>query len=115
MFYGNKKLQRLDLNGFSSDHYHCLNFGHWNEGRIELRIVGGQKDFPSFRNTMEAVFFIIERCKTITWKQCEDITQVFKGCNQYVYDRLTMQQIRSQISTSQMEAIRANVVTEQYI
>lgn len=110
-----EKAKELNLNNFSSDHYHCLNFGHWNEGRIELRIVGGQKDYGSFRNTMECVFFIIERCKTITWNQCEDLAQVFKGCNQYVYDRLTMPLIRNQFTNAQLEDIRANVVTEQFI
>lgn len=78
----------MDLNSFSSNHGVCFNLGHYDAGRIELRLVGGQKDFGCFRNTLEAVFFLCERVRSISWADCDNIAKIFSGCNQYVYDRL---------------------------
>lgn len=78
--------QTMHIGG--GDHYHCLNYSHFQTGRVELRLVGGQKDYYEFRNTSETVFFLVNRVKTIKWEELEDMTKVFKGCNQYVYKRL---------------------------
>ena len=45
--------KNVRLDQMSCSHGICFNAGHYTEGRIELRIVGGQKDFGCFRNTME--------------------------------------------------------------
>ena len=74
--------------GGSNDHGACFNFSHFHVGRIELRLVGGQSDYWAFRNTMETVFFLVERMKRIAWKDLDNMEKVFSGCNQYVYKRL---------------------------
>ena len=78
----------MDLHSFCSNHGVCFNLGHIDEGRIELRLVGPQTSFGCFRNTMECVFFLINRVRTIKWEDCDDVYKIFQGCNQYVYDRL---------------------------
>ena len=84
------RARTMDLTGFYADHGVCFNLGHYSRGRIELRLVGGQKNYACFRNTMEAVFFLVERCRSITWEDCDKIEKIFQGCNQYVFDRLTI-------------------------
>ena len=113
--YDKDYCKNLDLTAFSSDHHTCINLGHFSEGRIELRLVGGQKNFASFRNTMELVFFLVERMKDLSWKSLDDLSVVFKGCNQYVYDRLSMRGVQEYISRENLEKIDANKVTENYI
>lgn len=113
--YSKDYCKTMDLTSFYSDHHTCINLGHFTEGRIELRIVGGQKNFASFRNTMELVFFLVERMKDLTWKNIDDLSVVFKGCNQYVYDRLTMESCRNYMSNDILSEIDANKVTENYI
>ncbi len=76
------------LTGRGSDHYCCYNLGHYEQGRIELRIVGGQADYYSFRNTMETVFWLVEHIHNVPWSKLDDMYAVFKGCNQYVCKRL---------------------------
>lgn len=99
-----------------SDHYVCFNLGHYNEGRIELRLVGGQKDFPCFRNTMESVFFLCSRVCKISWADCDDLAAIFKGCNQYVFDRIKSYCADAgTISREAVEAIRGTVVRADYI
>jgi len=98
----------MDLTAFSTDHYVCINLGHYTEGRIELRIVGGQKSFACFRNTMESVFFLVERCRSISWADCDNLTAIFKGCNQYVFDRLTI----CGLDQTTLAAIHATVKAE---
>lgn len=47
------------IHRFPIDHDGCdINMGHVHQGRVEIRLVGGQKNFPCFRNTMETVFHI---------------------------------------------------------
>lgn len=69
-------------------HYECMNFSHFRTGRIELRLVGGQANYYAFRNTVEVVFWLVERMRSIKWEQLDDMKAVFKGCNRYVYKRL---------------------------
>jgi len=90
-------------------HGTCINMSHFDEGRIELRLPGGQRNYACFRNTMESVFFLVDRVKELTWDECDDIKTIFKGCNQYVYDRLSS---RCGLSASVLEPIRASMVTE---
>jgi hypothetical protein len=78
----------LDLGSHFSNHGVSFNLGHWNSGRVEIRLVGGQKNYACFRNTMESVFHLCDAVKTLSWAECDDLTKVFSGCNQYVYDRL---------------------------
>ena len=101
----------LDLENGIDSHRICFNLGHYNEGqgRIELRLVGGQKNFASFRNTMETVFHLIDACKSLSWDDMDDMKKVFKGCNRYVYDRLTLAQREGKISAGDMVNIAANM------
>ena len=80
--------QTMDLHRQPTSHGVCFNLGHYNAGRIEIRLVGGQKNFACFRNTMEVIFHLVERVKKLSWKQCNDIQAIFKGCNNYVVNRL---------------------------
>ena len=101
----------MDLHDVYSDHYVCFNLGHYNAGRIELRLVGGQPDFEAFRQTMETVFFLCNRVKTIKWEDIEDLYKVFKGCNQYVYNNL-LYNGRCYVGNANMEKISHTVKTE---
>lgn len=106
----------MDLHNNCSNHYVCFNLGHYDSGRIELRLVGGQKDFGCFRNTMESIFHLIEASKNLEWKELDDITAIFSGCNNYVFDRLnTLVRRSGQITEEQLTAISATVKTEQFI
>ena len=106
----------MELSGRNSSHGVCFNLGHYDSGRIELRLVGGQPNFPGFRNTMESVFWLIERVKTITWDDCDDLVKIFSGCNQYVCDRIKSDLYNvGDISITDYEKIRAAVVREDLI
>ena len=109
MNYSNAKT--MDLSSFGSDHYVCFNLGHYNEGRIELRLVGGQKNYACFRNTMESVFFLVDRVRSLNWADCDDLVKVFAGCNQYVFSRLTL----CGLSDTQLEEIKATVKEEELL
>lgn len=98
----------LDLNSASASHGNCMNLSHFPEGRIEIRLVGGQPGYYSFRNTMECVFFLCERVRSISWADCDDIVKIFTGCNNYVMKRLP----DCGLSTEQLAAIRETVKTE---
>jgi len=102
----------MNLYQMDSSHGNCFNGSHYAAGRIEIRLVGGQKDFGCFRNTMESVFHLVERVRTISWTDCDNIAKIFQGCNQYVYDRLAT---RCNLSAETLEAIRATVVTEELL
>lgn len=88
MSYDKENCKTMDLENCSISHGVCFNLGHVKTGRIEIRLVGGQKNYPCFRNTMESVFFLIDVVKRINWNDIDDLTKVFNGCNQYVYGRL---------------------------
>lgn len=91
-------------------HSVSFNLGHWNSGRIELRLVGGQKNFACFRNTMESVFFLVDRVKELSWTDCDDLVKIFSRCNKYVYDRLRSYcRERGTITDAQLAAISPTV------
>ena len=108
MNYNNAKT--MSLSGGS--HGTCMNLTHYHAGRIELRLVGGQKNYACFRNTMESVFFLCERVRSISWAGCDSIETIFKGCNQYVYDRL---QSMCGLSAETLSAIHATVKPEELL
>ena len=115
-FASKSACQQADLNNMPSSHYNCCNFSHFPEGRIELRVVGGQKDFGQFRNTMESIFHLVEAVKTLKWEELDDVTKVFAGCNQYVYDRLkTLCYNAGTITRDQLTAIQPTVVHEELL
>lgn len=109
MPYRNAKTMNLD--GFYPDHGVCFNLGHYRKGRVELRLVGGQKSFSCFRNTMESVFFLIKRVRTISWADCDSVEKIFRGCNQYVMSRLTL----CGLSAETLDAIDATVKHEELL
>lgn len=95
----------MEISGGS--HYVCMNYSHFESGRIELRLVGGQPDYYAFRNTMECIFFLCDRVKKIAWSDLDDLVKVFRGCNQYVIKRLA----DCGLTREQMNAITATSVT----
>ena len=108
--------KNLDLHTMSGSHSNCFNGSHYDFGRIELRLVGGQKDFGCFRNTMESIFFLVDRVKKLSWNDCDDIVKVFSGCNQYVFDRIKSKCYQAgTITSAQVSAIEAKVVREDLI
>lgn len=117
MQYTNKEAcKTVNLSAMSCSHGVCFNGGHYREGRIELRIVGGQKDFGCFRNTMESIFHVIEAVKKLSWDDCDDVTKIFAGCNQYVYDRLkTKCYLAATISTADLITIEETVQREELL
>lgn len=108
--------KRMDVHSMSSSHGNCFNGSHFDEGRIEIRLVGGQKNFACFRNTMETIFWLVGRVKKLSWSQCDDLVAIFSGCNQYVYDRInTKCREHGTISQAQVTAIESTVVREELI
>lgn len=89
MMCNKEYVQSMDLSNQICSHGVCFNLGHYNAGRIELRLVGGQRSFACFRNTMETIFHLVDTVKRISWKDCDSIEKIFSGCNQYVADRLS--------------------------
>ena len=77
----------MDLHDMDPSHHNCFNGSHYDSGRIEFRLPGGQKDFDTFLKTVETTFFLVERCKTITWADCDKLEKIFEGCNQVVFAR----------------------------
>lgn len=119
-YFGKMNISRIkeaNLSNFRNDHGDCVNLGHYDDQEnIELRLVGGQHNFPCFRNTMESVFHLVEISKSISWADCDDITKVFKGCNNYVYDRLASHVLQAnQITTEQLEKIHMTMVNKEFI
>jgi hypothetical protein len=100
----------MDLRNMPSSHGNGCNYSHYDNGNIELRIPGGQKNYPCFRNTMESIFHLIEASKTLSRKDCDDVVKIFSGCNQHVYDRLSSYcRERNTITVDQLQAIRRTV------
>lgn len=108
------RAKEANLRHFYSDHGVCFNLGHYAEGRVELRLVGGQKNYGAFRNTMESVFYLVDACKRLSWADCDDLVKVFSGCNQYVYDRLVTC-CGDHLTTAQLTAIQAAVKREELL
>ena len=106
----------INLNEQPNDHSLCMNLSHYGAGRIEIRLVGGQKNFACFRNTLESVFFLVDRVKNIKWADCDSLVKIFSGCNQYVADRInTLCLERGTISREDAEAIQRAAVREELI
>ena len=78
----------MNVHCMSDSHGNCFNGSHFDEGRVEIRLVGGQKNYACFCNTMETIFHLIGRLKDLSWKQCDDLVAIFSGCNKYVFDRI---------------------------
>lgn len=106
----------MNVHAMSSSHSNCFNGSHFDEGRIEIRLVGGQKNYACFRNTMEVVFHLVGRVKELKWSNLDDVTAIFKGCNQYVFNRLKTNCFTAgTIEQAQLDAIRETVVTEELL
>lgn len=105
-------VRTMALSGWDNDHSKCLNFSHYRAGRIEIRLVGGQKNFACFRNTMETVFHVVDRVRTLKWDDCDDVVKIFSGCNQYVFDRLSSM---CGLDAETLAAIHATVKEEDLI
>ena len=66
----------------------CVNFEHLDNdgiGRVEVRLVGGHGKFATFRNTMETIFFMVDRVKSASWDVLESPALFFKGCNLFFH------------------------------
>ena len=106
----------MDVHHMSGSHGNCFNGSHFNAGRIEIRLVGGQKNFACFRNTMETIFHIVGKVKSLSWKQCDDLVAIFSGCNQYVFDRISTKCFSaSTITQAQLDEIKETIVREELI
>ena len=106
----------LDVHNMPNNHGLCFNGSHFDAGRIEIRLVGGQKNYQCFRNTMETIFHIVGKVKSLSWKQCDDLVAIFSGCNQYVYDRIsTFCFSAGTITESQLSEIKETIQREELI
>lgn len=106
----------MDLTRVSGGHGVSFNLDHWLSGRVELRLVGGQKNFACFRNTIESVFWLVDAVKRLSWADCDDLVKIFSGCNQYVFDRLRSYCANAgTITADQIEAIRPTVKREELL
>lgn len=102
----------MDLTRMSASHGYCLNYSHYSQGRIEFRMVAGQPNFKSFMNTMEMVFHLINACNRLSWNDLDDMTKVFKGCNQYVLNRLLRCTEHGQMTVATYNAIASTSIEE---
>ena len=94
----------------------CVNVGHVRQSRLEIRLVGGQKNYPCFRNTMETVFHLIDRIQKLSWNDLDDLTKIFKGCNKHVWDRLSTNCYQAgYITESDLNVIRPTVKPERFL
>jgi hypothetical protein len=92
----------------TGSHGTMCNYSHINEGdaaRVELRLVGPQRSFGAFRNTLECVFYLVEAAKD--GKDFSDLVRLFSGCNECVTDRLKDLVGSGHITVEQYEAIKA--------
>jgi len=105
----------LDLSHMPCSHGISFNCGHYDSGRIEIRLVGGQKNYACFRNTMETVFWLVDRVKSLSWDDCDNIVKIFQGCNQYVLSRLDRARGAGIVSTDDYMAICATIKREEFI
>lgn len=109
--------KNTDIFSFPTDHSSCcVNMGHVSQGRIEIRLVGGQRNYACFRNTMEVVFHIIDAVKKLSWDDLDDLTKVFNKCNYHVADRIKSNCLRQGvISQADADAIVANSTNERFL
>lgn len=114
-----KYWKECDLSTFDDDHYVCINLAHYHEidptaRRIELRLPAGCSDFYEFKSTMETVFHIIGRCKSISWNDCTDVVKIFSGCNYCVWRRLEDAKNVGMITDTEWEKITETHTDESY-
>lgn len=95
-----------------SNHGVCFNYAHYNTGRVELRLVGGQSDYFAFRNTMEVIFHLVDAVKRLSWKDLDNAEKVFEGCNKYVMKRLADCVVSGTMTQAQYDAIAASYDAE---
>ena len=109
--------KNTDISMFPTSHSSCcVNMAHINAGRVEVRLVGGQRNYPCFRNTWETLFHVIDAVKKLSWNDLDDLSKVFAGCNNYVFDRLSSNCYNAGvISAEDIEKIRLTVKAVQYI
>ena len=107
------KMRPNELDGCGS-HGYCMNYAHLNEGkasRVEIRLVGAQKTYGNFRNTMETIFWLVKQSKELSADGWKDPIKLWSGCNQYVFDRLK----DSFTDSAKLEIIRQSVKREELI
>lgn len=108
--------KNADLANMGGNHYICFNMAHYTEGRIELRLVGGQKNFGAFRNTMECIFWLVKACTKTSWKDMDDLVKIFSGCNQYVWDRIKSKCLPAMtITADQVREIENAIVRDELV
>lgn len=104
------------LESFSGSHGISYNMSHVFENRVEIRLVGGQKNYACFRNTMETVFHLIDRVNKLGWSDLDDVEKLFTGCNNYVFDRLSTNCLeRGVITADVVNAIRTTIKNERFL
>lgn len=111
-----EEAKNIDFDTWNPNNHHvAVNLGHYRNGDIEFRLVGGQKNYPCFRNTMESVFYLIDAVKRISWADCLNPVKIFSGCNQYVFDRLeSIVHDAGYITDAQLAEIRPTVKNDNF-
>lgn len=94
-----------------NDHGKCMNYSHIDVGRIEIRLVGPQRTFANFRNTMETIFHLIAKTKELSEKDFNNPLKLWSGCNKYVYDRIKT----AGLSQNILAEIYPTITSEEYI
>ena len=105
----------MNLHRQACSHGVCFNMGHYDAGRVEIRLAGGQAKFATFRNTMEVIFHLIDAVKRISWDDCDKLTAIFAGCNRHVIDRLKDCYNMGSLTEAEFETIKASATDERYI
>lgn len=109
-----KRFDLEEVSEYDSNHGICFNLAHYEVGRVELRLVGGQSDYATYRNTMETIFWMVERIKTLSWGNLDNFNSMWYGCNQYVVKRLQCLQSNGLLTTSEMNEFISRMKEEDY-
>ena len=111
-----RNARTMDVRYMDGSHGNCFNGSHFREGRIEIRLVGGQKNYGMFRNTMETIFHLVGVIKDLSWSKLDNLVDIFTGCNQYVFNRIETKCLEAGvISQADVDAIRGTVVREELL
>lgn len=92
-------------------HGYMMNYSHMDEGnasRVEIRLVGPQRTFASFRNTLETIFHLVESAKD--GRDFTNPRSLWRGCNECVVDRLSDMVSLGFMNQSDFEWIQANSI-----
>ena len=106
-YCGRMERDYLDTCG---SHGLMCNYSHMSAGtaaRVEIRLVGPQKTFPNFRNTLEVIFHLVEAAKD--GRDFSDPVKLWAGCNECVVERLG-DVIGDTLTYSQYEEIKAKSI-----